>query len=150
MLSELLTEDMIRFTDESLDWREAIRLSAKPLADTGKIEDSYVDAMIKNVEELGAYIHIGKGIAIPHARPQAGVNEIGMSFLRTKNPVYLLDQEQHKIDIFICVAAIDNETHLKALSQLTKILADNEKLKELKQAETVDEIIKIINEGENK
>ncbi|WP_257006691.1 BglG family transcription antiterminator [Shouchella clausii] len=150
MLSELLTKDMISFTDERLDWKEAIRLAAKPLSDTGKIEDSYVDAMINNVEELGAYIHIGKGIAIPHARPQAGVNQVGMSFLRTKTPVLLLDQEQHKIDIFICIAAVDNETHLKALSQLTKILADNHKLKELKQAKTVEEIVNINNEGESK
>lgn len=150
MLSELMTKDMINFTDERLDWKEAIRLAAKPLSETGKIEDGYVDAMIHNVEQLGAYIHIGKGIAIPHARPQAGVNQVGMSFLRTKTPVLLLDQEQHKIDIFICIAAVDNETHLKALSQLTKILADNDKLKELKQAETIEEVIKIINEGESK
>jgi PTS system ascorbate-specific IIA component len=150
MLSELLTNDMINFTDETLEWKEAIQLAAKPLAEAGKIEAGYVDAMIKNVEELGAYIHIGKGIAIPHARPQAGVNQVGMSFLRTKTPVLLLNQEQHKIDIFICIAAVDNETHLKALSQLTKILADNQMLEALKQADTIEEIETIIKEGENK
>lgn len=149
MLSELLTKDMINFTEETLDWKDAIRLAADPLSKAGKIEDSYVDAMINNVEEMGAYIHIGKGIAIPHARPQAGVNQIGMSFLRTKTPVLLLNQEQHKIDIFICIAAVDSETHLKALSQLTKILSDNKKLSELKNAESADEVLKLIKKGES-
>lgn len=149
MLSELLTEDMIQFTDTDLDWKDAISNASIPLLDTGKIEQSYIDAMIRNVEEVGTYIHIGKGIAIPHARPEAGVNQIGMSFLRTKKPVLLLDKEEHAIDIFICIAAIDNEAHLKALSHLTKILADDSKLNVLKQAETAAEVISIIKEGED-
>ena len=67
-----------------------------------------------------------------------------MSFLRTKTPVKLLGKEEHQIDIFICLAAIDNEAHLKALSHLTKLLADKPTLKALKEAETSKEIIKLI------
>ncbi|GAB3790585.1 BglG family transcription antiterminator [Virgibacillus kimchii] len=148
MLSELLTEEMIQFTDADVNWKDAISQASSPLLDTGKIEQSYVDAMINNVEEMGAYIHIGKGIAIPHARPESGVNQIGMSFLRTKKPVRLLDKEEHAIDIFICIAAIDNEAHLKALSSLTKILADDSQLEPLKQADTAAEVIKLIQKGE--
>eukprot|EP00130_Batrachochytrium_dendrobatidis_P008651 XP_006683526.1 hypothetical protein BATDEDRAFT_93283 [Batrachochytrium dendrobatidis JAM81] len=77
MLSELLTEDMIHFTSESLDWHHAISMAAKPLVNAESVEERYVDAMIKNVEEIGTYIHVGKGIAIPHARPEEGVNKIG-------------------------------------------------------------------------
>lgn len=149
MLSELLTKDMIQFTDQNLNWKEAISHASIPLLESGKIEQSYINAMIKNVEEVGTYIHIGKGIAIPHARPESGVNQIGMSFLRTKKPVLLLDKEEHAIDIFITIAAIDNESHLKALSHLTRILADNNKLTLLKQANSVDEIITLIKEGED-
>ncbi|GGA92475.1 BglG family transcription antiterminator [Ornithinibacillus halotolerans] len=148
MLSELLTEDMIQFTDADLGWKDAIAEVSSPLLTSGKIEQSYIDAMIKSVEDVGPYIHIGKGIAIPHARPEAGVNEIGMSFLRAKKPVHLLDQEEHAIDIFITIAAIDNEAHLKALSHLTKILADDSKLTQLKAANSAAEIINIIKEGE--
>lgn len=148
MLSELLTENMIQFTDQDLNWKDAISYASKPLLESGKIEQSYVDAMIHNVEEVGTYIHIGKGIAIPHARPEAGVNHIGMSFLRTTRPVLLLDKQEHAIDIFICIAAIDNEAHLKALSHLTKILADDKKLTLLKGAKYAEEVIHIIKEGE--
>lgn len=149
MLSELLTKEMIHFTEEELGWKEAIEQAAQPLLDDNRIEQSYIDTMIANVEELGPYIHIGKGIAIPHARPEAGVNGLGMSLLRTKSPVSLLGQEKHQIDIFICLAAIDNEAHLKALAHLTKVLADDEKLQALKDAKTSEQIIEIIKKGEN-
>ena len=49
---------------------------------------------------------------------------------------------------FICLAASDNETHLRALSSLTKILSKKESLHRLVAAETVPEILSIIQEGE--
>ncbi|SDY11183.1 BglG family transcription antiterminator [Salimicrobium album] len=150
MLSTLLTEDMIHFTDEELEWRESIRKVSYPLVKTNKIQNDYVEAMIKNVEEIGTYIHIGKGIAIPHARPEAGVNNLGMSFLRTRTPVKLLGKEDHKIDIFICLAAIDSDAHLRALAQLTRLLGDDVKLEALKAAESSQQVIEIIKEGEEK
>jgi PTS system ascorbate-specific IIA component len=144
MLSELLTEDMIHFTEEKLEWKDAITKTAQPLLHDNRIEQSYIDAMIGNVEELGPYIHIGKGIAIPHARPETGVKGLGMSLLRTKTPVLLLGEQEHQIDVFICLAAIDNEAHLKALAHLTKILADDKKLQLIKDADTSEQIIEII------
>ncbi len=148
MLSEILTKDMIQFTEESLDWQTAIRVAAEPLQKTQKIQNSYIDAMIKKVTDIGAYIYLGKGIAIPHARPEDGVNQLGMSFLRTKKPVLLLDDESRSTDIFICLAAIDNHTHLKALSQLTKFLSNNDSLQALKEVATAEELINLIKKGE--
>ena len=149
MLSELLTKDMIQFTDEEMDWKESIAKAAQPLVDSNKVQSKYVEAMIKNVEEIGTYIHIGKGIAIPHARPEAGVNSLGISFLRTTTPVLLLDKEEHKIDIFICLAAIDNQAHLKALAQITKLLSNDETLNAIKESKTAEDIIVIIKKGED-
>lgn len=149
MLSELLTADMIQFAEEDLQWEAAIEKAAEPLVSLHKVETEYVETMINNVNEMGPYIHIGKGIAIPHARPENGVNEIGMSLLRTKKAVALLGQAEHEIDIFIVIAAIDSEAHLKALSSLTKILSDDDMLTKLKNASTADELIQIIKKGED-
>ncbi|MBM7655832.1 mannitol/fructose-specific phosphotransferase system IIA component (Ntr-type) [Neobacillus cucumis] len=49
---------------------------------------------------------------MPHARPEDGVNQLGMSFLKCEHPVYLMEDPKHEINIFIVLAAIDNETHL--------------------------------------
>lgn len=144
MLSDLLTMDMIQLSDEKMTWEEAIALSAKPLQESNKITDNYVPAMINKVKDYGPFIHIGKKIALPHARPEDGVKSLGMSLLKLINPVKLLDDEKHEISIFICLAAVDNEMHLKALASLTKILSNKEKLEELLTAETKQEIVELL------
>ncbi|MGX2960674.1 BglG family transcription antiterminator [Peribacillus sp. JNUCC 23] len=148
MLSELLTENMMQFTNDSLNWEEAIRLSASPLANKGHIEDSYVEAMVQKVKENGTYIYIGKGIAIPHARPEDGVKQVGMSLLRVNHPVYLLDNENYPVELFICLAAIDSQTHLKALSQLTTLLSNNEAIEQLKAMQNPEELYAFIKNEE--
>lgn len=149
MLSDLLTAETIQFTEVPLTWQEAIRAAAAPLKNTNKIEEQYITAMINKVVDHGPFIHIGKGIALPHARPEDGVNAIGMSLLKVKEPVLLNDDPQHPIHVFICLAAVDNELHLKALASLTKILSNNEKLTALLSATNADQIIEVIREGED-
>ncbi|MBL1226209.1 BglG family transcription antiterminator [Enterococcus sp. BWR-S5] len=149
MLSELLTEEMIQLSDSSMDWEEAIDYAAEPLKKENKIEPRYVTAMINKVKKHGPFIHIGEGVALPHARPEEGVKGLGMSLLKVQEPILLLDDEKHPIQIFICLAAVDNEMHLKALASLTRILSNKEKLSGLLQAETKQEILEIITEGED-
>ncbi|MGX7244513.1 BglG family transcription antiterminator [Enterococcus quebecensis] len=149
MLSELLTTDMIQLTDEKLNWEEAITYAAQPLKQQRKITEPYIEAMIQKVKDYGAFIHIGKGIALPHARPEDGVKELGMSLLKVEEPVLLLDDPKHDITIFICLAAVDNEMHLKALASLTKILSNKENLEKLLAAKDQETIIQLLMEGES-
>lgn len=149
VLLELLTPDMIQLSGEEMDWKDAIRLAAEPLRKDGKIEDRYIDAMIDKVNTYGPFIHIGKGLALPHARPEDGVKRLGMSMLKVKKPVLLLNDESHPVQIFICLAAVDNEMHLRALSSLTKILSNKESLDELLQAHSKEEILNVLRKGEN-
>lgn len=148
MLTELITEDMILLNDHPMEWKEAIRLSAQPLLSHGKIEEKYIDAMINNVKKYGPFIHIGKGIALPHARPEDGVKELGMSLLKVQEPVLLVDDEKHAIRVFLCLATVDNETHLGVLSSLTKLLSDKGNLEKLINATNKGEILSILSNGE--
>ncbi|OTN91765.1 BglG family transcription antiterminator [Enterococcus faecium] len=148
MLSELLTEEMIQLSDQPKNWQEAITFAAQPLLSENKIEESYIKAMIERVEQYGAFIHIGDHIALPHARPEDGVNEVGMSLLKLQQPVDLLDDPAHPISLFICLAAIDNEAHLRALANLTKLLSNKQNLQDLLHASTKEEILAIIRKGD--
>ncbi|EPH95647.1 phosphoenolpyruvate-dependent sugar phosphotransferase system, EIIA 2 [Enterococcus faecalis 13-SD-W-01] len=148
MLSELLTEEMIQLTERQEDWESAIRLAADPLKKTNKITEEYVQAMIDRVEKYGAFIHIGEYTALPHARPEEGVNQVGMSLLKVDESVNLIDDPKHPIKLFICLAAIDNDAHLRALANLTKLLSNKENLKDLLQATTKKEILAIIQKGD--
>ncbi|WP_082232795.1 BglG family transcription antiterminator [Halobacillus massiliensis] len=144
MLNELLTEKTIQFKDNVSNWEEAIKTAAQPLIDQQSIHPQYVQAMIDNVNELGPYIVIAPNIAIPHARPEAGVEQLGMSFLRLKDPVYFSEKEKHRAQLIIVLAAIDNQTHLKALAQLTELLSDEENIKKLISANDSQTVLDLI------
>lgn len=146
LLNELLTETMIQFETAVPDWKNAIAKAAEPLLKNGYIEPSYIEAMITNVEKMGPYFIIHPGIAIPHARPENGVNKLGMSFLKLKEPAYLLNEEKNAASVFICLAAVDNTTHLKALSQLTRLLGNKESLDRLLNVKNPAELIALIEE----
>lgn len=72
-----------------------------------------------------------------------------MSLLKVQDPVLLVDDEKHAIRLFVCLAAVDNEAHLRALSSLTKLLSNKENLENLLNAATKEEILAILAEGEN-
>lgn len=143
VLTDILTAPRIQFTDEALQWQDAIRLALKPLVDDKSIKPTYIDAVINKVKTAGPYIDLGLGIALPHARPEDGVEKMGMTFLRTRTPVNLLDDPAHSIKLFISLAATDNESHLGALAELTGTLGDQAKLEQLMNATTADDVLAV-------
>ncbi|SFF57691.1 transcriptional antiterminator, BglG family [Halobacillus alkaliphilus] len=147
MLNDLLTKKTIQLKDQVPSWEEAIKTAAQPLVDQESIQEEYVQAMINTVHELGPYVVIAPGIAIPHARPEAGVERLGMSFLRLKEPVYFSEKEKHRAQLVIVLAAIDNQTHLKALAQLTEMLSNEDNVEKLIAADDQETIIEIINQS---
>ncbi|RLQ96665.1 BglG family transcription antiterminator [Falsibacillus albus] len=146
MLNELLTEETIQLKDQVTNWEEAIKVASQPLIDQQSIRQDYVAAMIDNVKELGPYIVIAPNIAIPHARPEAGVEQLGMSFLRLKEPVFFSEKDKHRAQLIIVLAAIDNQTHLKALAQLTELLSNENNVEQLISASDRTTVIELINQ----
>ncbi|MCZ2258618.1 BglG family transcription antiterminator [Sporosarcina sp. G11-34] len=146
VLKDLLVEGNIQFVDQVVDWKEAVKIVAEPLLLNDSITPQYIDVMIENVETTGPYIIIGEKVAIPHARPEFGVKKLGMTLLKLQKPTHLLNDEANEVEIFICLAAIDNQTHLKALAQLTTLLSDPVKLKLLKEAEVKQDILDLVEE----
>lgn len=146
VLSELLIEEPIQIVDQISDWEEAIKVAAQPLLAKGVITHSYIEAMIDNVKTLGPYVIIGPEIAIPHARPEMGVKKVGMSYLKLNQPVFFLNNPAHPVSLLFCIAATDNTTHLKALSQLTKLLSEKDNVQLLKQMNSTEKVIELINQ----
>ncbi|WP_270179764.1 BglG family transcription antiterminator [Alkalihalobacillus sp. CinArs1] len=149
MLNDLLHEETIQFATHTTDWKEAIKTASLPLLAKEQISSSYIDAMIKNVEDLGPYVVIAPGIAIPHARPEEGVNTVGMSLLRLDKTVPFSDKDKHQVKLLIVLAAVDNETHLKALAQLSDLLSEQENLDIIYNSTEKDDIIKLVSKYSN-
>ncbi|MDN4075930.1 BglG family transcription antiterminator [Fictibacillus terranigra] len=121
-LSELLPLQHIQMEERVPDWKSAIRLASQPLRKADSITASYIEVMMNNLEKMGPYVVVSPGVAIPHARPEDGVKRLGMSLLRIKNSIPFTDQGTHRVHLVIVLAAIDGDTHLKALSQLTAMM----------------------------
>ncbi|GAA0100596.1 BglG family transcription antiterminator [Paraclostridium bifermentans] len=144
-LRELLNEDTIYLNQEATSWEDAIRVSANPLKNLGYIKDSYIDAMIENVRKLGPYIVIAPKVAMPHARPEDGVNKVSMTLTTFKEDIYFSGKDQHKVKILISLAPKDNQTHIKALACLTKMLSKKENIDKILNSKDKYEILEVIN-----
>lgn len=143
VLQDLLTTDMIQLQQEVKDWKDAIRLAAQPLLNKAAILDEYVEAMIQNVVELGPYVVIAPKIAIPHARPEQGVKQMGMSLLTLKEGV-LFEKSDNPVQLMVVLAAVDKESHLKALAQLSTLLSNEEDVKHIIEASDKKAVLSLI------
>ncbi|WP_031313971.1 BglG family transcription antiterminator [Caldanaerobacter subterraneus] len=144
VLKDLLTKDTIKLNVEAKDWEEAVRIGGELLVKNGFAEPQYVEAMINTVKEMGPYIVIAPGIAMPHARPEAGARKIGMSLITLKNPVNFGNKENDPVKIVVSLCAIDHSSHLKALSELVELLGDEEFVEAVLNANDVDRVLKLL------
>jgi len=144
-----LTKDTISIKAAASDWKEAIRKSGELLVKTGAAEPRYIEAMIRFCEEHQAYIVVVPGIAIPHARPEDGMKRVGFSLVTLKEPVYFGHPQNDPVDLLIALGGPDNKSHIKALAQLAQMLQNQETVKRIRNAQTKEEALKIINEKRN-
>lgn len=147
-LHQLLSEEFIHINISCTDWKDAIRKSAVYLLEEGYISESYVEAMIRNVEINGAYIVISQGFAMPHADLDSGSYRTGMNLIRLSEPVRFGEGAETEVQFVCCLCAVDYKTHVKALINLVNILESAKFKKELLAAPTEKEVARIIREYE--
>ncbi|MBO1300419.1 MULTISPECIES: BglG family transcription antiterminator [unclassified Enterococcus] len=138
MLKDILTDNHILIQEHAENWQEAIERVAKPLLKENIIESSYVDAMVHAVEEYGAYIVIGKHLALAHARPEDGVNKLGVSVATIRQPIAFGNDEMDPVKIIFCLAAVDSYSHLTIMKELIELINDETKLNRLIESSNVD------------
>ncbi len=124
-------------------WEKAIEVAAQPLINLGKIKSGYVDSMVENIKNLGPYIILLPGVAMPHARPDENVLESSLAFLKINEGVKF-SEDTDKVYLMFVLAAKDSNSHIEIIEQLTDILGDDDKVEELKNAKTLEEVINIL------
>lgn len=148
MLDDLLTREFVKIDVEVSTWQEAVAEGVKPLIEKGCVEERYYDAIMDLFRELGPYMVVAPGIAISHARPENGVKKLSMSLITLKNPVNFGSSINDPVKLVITLAAVDNESHLKALSQLMELLM-SEDLKKIMESKSKEEALLIVNKYSN-
>lgn len=149
MLSDVLKKEYIKLNAECKDWTEAIKTAGQVLIDNGVVTEEYVEEAIKGVKELGPYIVITKGVALPHATNKIGVNKTGIALLTLKNPVEFGNVDNDPVYYVFMLATTDMDSHLAALSNLSDLLAKQEFFEVMKNAKDAQSVIDYIKANEN-
>ncbi len=144
MIEQLLKEEIVELNLQVKDWCEAVKASGRLLVKDGKVEESYVDSMINTVKEMGAYIVMAPGVAMPHARPENGVKELGISVIMLKKPVPFGNEEFDPVKLIFAICAKENKEHIQLLQELSCILDDNELIGKCEKCKTKKDLIDLI------
>lgn len=150
MIEKLLTLESIDVNVEAKDWIDAVSYAGNILLKNEKIEERYIKGMIDVVKEMGPYIVMVPGVAMPHARPEAGAKSLGLSVITLKNPVSFGEGEDNSVSVIFALCAKESKTHLELLQDLSYILDEPDIVSMSKACSTKEELIKLLNDFYNK
>ena len=140
-LLNMMDESIIQLQISASDWHDAIRKAGQPLIDHLYVKESYIDEIIRIMESEGPYVVITKHIALPHTKPNAGAMRCGMGLTVLKEPVPFGSKEHDPIKYIFTLSAIDNESHIMAMSQLLEMFDDQSFFNLLSSTEDTREVL---------
>ena len=135
-----LTSENIFLDVELEDWRESIKFGGNILLKRNKINESYIDSMIQNIEDYGPYVVIKKGVALPHAEILSDDFDTSFLLLRLKDPVPYGIEKLDPIKYVCVLAASKNKNHIKALFDFNNLVNSKEFMKSLDSAKNSKEV----------
>ncbi len=144
-LFDLIGNDgIVITTEENLSVDAALDLTCSTLLANGKIEASYVDAIKATHKKIGPYYVLAPKIAMPHARPEDGVNEAGLQLTVFKNGVDLGSADNGDVYFSITLAAMDSDSHINTIMKLAELFQNDDDIEKIIATDNQAEIIEIL------
>lgn len=144
LLSHVMSEKDVALDVEVKSWRSALEMSGDLLLQQGKITDSYIKSMIKNVEKNGPYIMFTPHVAVAHSSATDGGKDVGCSVIRPIDPIVFGHEKHDPCRLIFCLSVIDTENQLQIFFNLMKILSNPEVVELLLSAKNRIEFLEII------
>ncbi|MDR1721365.1 MAG: PTS sugar transporter subunit IIA [Endomicrobium sp.] len=149
-IMDFLNQDLIIVGLKASDKKLAIVELVETLKDKKKVKktDEIIDVVLER-EKLGS-TGIGQGVAIPHGKTDVLQEQIGVLGISRKGIEFnSLDGEPVHI-IFLLVGPVEvTGQHLKALSRISRLFKDKFLRQAIKDANTPEEVVKIIQKEDN-
>lgn len=149
-ITELLKKDTIIMDLTASDKEAVIDELVERLEKAGRLNSQaeFKEAILKR--EAQSTTGIGEGIAIPHAKTKA-VKEPAICFGRSVSGINYESLDGQPAHLFFMIAASEgaNNTHLETLSCLSTLLMDEEFRKQLLEATSQEELLRLFDEKEN-
>ncbi len=144
MLEDAINSKSIKIGAEAGNWQAAVELCGNLLVTAGIAEERYVGAMVRTVEEMGPYVVIAPGVAIPHARPEDGALEVGISLMRLREPVEFGSEENDPVDLLFGFATTGSDAHVELMRDLANFMSEQENLEKLREAQTTEDVMEVL------
>lgn len=126
MLKESLIENnAVKLNQTAANWQEAIKIGTDMLVASGAIEPRYYDNIISKINEMGPYIILAPGLAMPHARPEEGVLKTAFALVTLAEPIYF-DGEDEPVSVLVTLAGSDSDKHMEGIMEITQVFEDED------------------------
>lgn len=144
-LQEMIRTENILLDYPAKDWRDAVRTAGDLLYQNGSVMRKYSDKMIEKAVELGPYIVILPGVALPHAGFEDGVLRSDISFVTLRHPVRFGRKDYDPVRLVIGLAVSEKIDHIDALNMLIELLQKKGMYEALIQCQNKDEFVRCLN-----
>jgi len=119
VLTKLLNEKRILIGSEAANAEAAIREAGLLLEREGCITPDYTCACISALKEMGPYIVLARGLALPHSRPENGALQTAVSLVIPREPICFGHKTNDPVKLIFLLAAADSQAHLQALKDIS-------------------------------
>ena len=146
LLQDLLSEDNVSFRYPAETWEDVIRHGGQLMVDAGFTEPTYTEAMIEVVREMGPYIVLASGLAMPHARPEMGAKQVGTALVTLEKPIDFGSPENDPVSVAVFLCAPNKEEHIQLLTDIATLFEDEEFLDAAVNFESIEDVQAFLSE----
>ena len=140
LLQDLLSEDNVSFHYPAETWEDVIRHGGQLMVDAGFTEPTYTEAMIDVVRDMGPYIVLAPGLAMPHARPEMGAKQVGTALVTLEKPIDFGSPENDPVSVAVFLCAPNKEEHIQLLTDIANLFEDEEFLDVAVNFESIEDV----------
>ena len=136
--------EFIAIDERKLDWQEAIENTAKILEEKDYVTNLYSKNIIRQLQKYGPYMFIGPGVCLAHSKISHGAKKLGLAL--TVYPQGIEFEKGKTAYLIFVMSAQDQTSHLKMLSDLINLFANQKNMELLKKEKYIDNIVTFFNE----
>lgn len=146
LLQNLLSEDNVSFHYPAETWEDVIRHGGQLMVDAGFSDPTYTEAMIDVVRDMGPYIVLAPGLAMPHARPEMGAKQVGTALVTLEKPIDFGSPENDPVSVAVFLCAPNKEEHIQLLTDIATLFEDEEFLDAAVNFESIEDVQAFLSE----
>ena len=146
LLQDLLSEDNVSFRYPAETWEDVIRHGGQLMVDAGFTDPTYTEAMIDVVRDMGPYIVLAPGLAMPHARPEMGAKQVGTALVTLEKPIDFGSPENDPVSVAIFLCAPNKDEHIQLLTDIATLFEDEEFLDAAVNFESIEDVQAFLSE----